>query len=143
MKRVIALIFSLAVAVLLHGEARRIAPGAYLQHIKYLASDDLEGRGSGTLGLEKAADYIEKSFRSSGLEPAGDNGTFFQTFQIITGISLQPGNTLSLKVGGSTVAFEIGRDYRLVSTSSGQADTAPLPVAFAGYGITASAQHYD
>jgi len=142
MKRVLVLVFASALAINVESAARRIDPKAYLQHIKYLASDELEGRGDGAPGLEKAAEYIEKSLRNSGLEPAGDNRSFFQTFQLVTGISLEPGNTLSLATSNGTVAFEVGRDYRLVSTSSNSAPTS-LPVVFAGYGITAAAQHYD
>jgi hypothetical protein len=142
MKRLLVLVFASALVVTVESAARRIDPKLYLQHIKYLASDELEGRGDGAPGLEKAADYIEKSFRSSGLEPAGDNGTFFQTFQLVTGISVEPGNTLSLTTSNGTTAFEIGRDYRLVSTSSNSAPHA-VSVVFAGYGITAPAQNYD
>ena len=74
MKRLLLVLFSAALVTSVHGEIKRIEPRVYLQHIKYLASDELEGRGDGAPGLEKAADYIEKSFRASGLEPAGDNG---------------------------------------------------------------------
>ncbi len=49
--------------------------------IKYLASDELEGRGVGTAGLEKAAEYIAERFAEIGLEPAGTNG-YFQDFQL-------------------------------------------------------------
>ena len=86
MKRLFIAVAVLAFVVQAHGDAARIDPRAYVQHVKFLASDELEGRGDGAPGLEKAAEYIEESFRTSGLEPAGDNGTFFQTFQIITGI---------------------------------------------------------
>jgi len=47
-------------------------------HVKYLSSDELEGRGTGQRGGDMAADYIGKQFASYGLKPAGDNGTFFQ-----------------------------------------------------------------
>src|SRR5215213_7777491 len=109
MKRLLVPVFALVFVIAARADLRRIDPHAYLQHIKYLSSDELEGRGDGAPGLEKAADYIEKGFRSSGLEPAGDDGTFFQTFQLVTGISLEPGNTLSLTTGTTTVALEIGR----------------------------------
>jgi Zn-dependent M28 family amino/carboxypeptidase len=143
MKRLLTVFLLSALVVQAHGDARRIDPLAYIQHVKFLASDDLEGRGDGATGLEKAAEYIEKTFRASGLEPGGDAGTFFQTFQLVTGIALEPGNTLSLTLGGTNVAFEIGRDYRIISTSSVPSVPATLPVVFAGYGITAPAQHYD
>lgn len=49
--------------------------------ITYLASDDLEGRGVGTAGLAKAAEYLAERFAEIGLEPAGTNG-FFQDFTL-------------------------------------------------------------
>ena len=49
--------------------------------IQYLASDELEGRGVGTTGLAKAADYLAERFAEIGLEPAGTNG-FFQDFAL-------------------------------------------------------------
>jgi hypothetical protein len=49
--------------------------------IKYLASDELEGRGVGTAGLEKAASYIAERFADIGLVPAGTNG-YFQDFRL-------------------------------------------------------------
>ena len=51
-----------------------------LGHIEYLASDELGGRGLGTLGMEKAADYIVTQFTEAGLAPAGDDGQYRQLF---------------------------------------------------------------
>ncbi len=48
--------------------------------ITYLADDKLEGRETGTAGSEAAAEYIAKRFMEAGLQPKGDNGTFFQVF---------------------------------------------------------------
>jgi hypothetical protein len=126
----------------LYADPRHIDPRAYLNHIKYLASDELEGRGDGTPGLEKAADYIGAGFRASGLEPVGDNGTFFQKFDLVSGISIQPGNVVTFATPRRSVSMQIGRDYELLSTSSDQPG-APLPVVFAGYGISAGALQYD
>ena len=44
------------------------------EHVKYLSSDELEGRGTGQRGGDVAADYIGKQFAAYGLKPAGDNG---------------------------------------------------------------------
>jgi hypothetical protein len=125
-------------------DPRRVDPKAYLEHVKFLAADNLEGRGNGSPGLETAADYIAARFRDAGLEPAGDNGTFFQRFEMTTGLSVEPGNVFSLQAGRSSIPFDIGRDYEIVSTSRDQSspgDTVPL--VFAGYGISAPAQRYD
>jgi Peptidase family M28/PDZ domain/PA domain len=129
-------------AVQLYADPRHVDPRAYLAHIKYLASDELEGRGDGAPGLEKAADYIATSFRASGLEPAGDNGTFFQRFELVSGLAIQPGNNVRFEASGRSVSLQIGRDYELLSTSPEPSDS-PLPIVFAGYGISAAALQYD
>jgi hypothetical protein len=50
------------------------------QDVETLASDDMQGRGVGTAGLDQAADYIAEQFKAAGLEPAGDDGSWFQAF---------------------------------------------------------------
>jgi len=52
-----------------------------LGHIRYLASEELEGRGLGSKGLEKAAHYIAAAFKTAGLEPGGDNHSYYQTWE--------------------------------------------------------------
>src|ERR1035441_5959089 len=47
-------------------------------HVRFLSLDLLEGRGPGTRGAELAAEYIATQFALDGVEPAGDNGTYFQ-----------------------------------------------------------------
>lgn len=72
-------------------------PAAYSQarllaDVEYLAGDELEGRGIGTVGLDKAAAYIAEQFRQAGLTPGGDGsvgktapgqaiGDYFQTWK--------------------------------------------------------------
>jgi len=48
------------------------------KHIEYLASDELEGRLSASENDRKSAEYIAKQYESLGLEPAGEDGTFYQ-----------------------------------------------------------------
>ena len=52
-----------------------------LKDIEYLASDELAGRGLGTEGLDRAADYIAGQFSDAGLQPCGDGPEdYFQTW---------------------------------------------------------------
>jgi hypothetical protein len=51
-----------------------------MAHVNYLASEVLEGRGPGTPGLDQAADYITEQFKKAGLQPGGDDGSYFQTW---------------------------------------------------------------
>src|SRR5580704_9289254 len=47
-------------------------------HVRFLADDLLEGRGTGTRGGDVAAKYIAAQFALYGLKPAGDNGSYLQ-----------------------------------------------------------------
>ena len=72
------------------GCTQTISPEKIREHIIYLASDDLEGRGTGTPGEEKAALYVEQQFHRLKLQPMGDaNGkrrSFRQSFTYKGGI---------------------------------------------------------
>jgi hypothetical protein len=56
-----------------------------MEHVAYLASPDLQGRGLGSAGEQGAAKYIAGQFEAMGLKPAGDGGTFFQRFRVEKG----------------------------------------------------------
>ena len=63
------------------------------QHVAFLASEELKGREAGTAEEAKAANYIADLFRDFGLEPAGDDETYIQTFTINTAILNNPHST--------------------------------------------------
>ncbi|HET9948527.1 MAG TPA: PA domain-containing protein, partial [Longimicrobiales bacterium] len=71
--------------------------------IRFLADDALRGREVGTPGERCAADYLAARFEEVGLEPAGDQGSWFQTFDIRRGAELGPDNRLV--VDGRTYAL--------------------------------------
>lgn len=75
-------------ALWIPGCSQDISPERVRQHVQALASDDLEGRGTGTSGEEKAARYIEKEFKRLKLKPAGDASgtTYRQPFPFKGGI---------------------------------------------------------
>jgi Peptidase family M28/Peptidase family M1 domain/PDZ domain len=53
-----------------------------METIRFLSSDELKGRGSGTEGLDRAAEFIAGKFQEAGLKPAGDmEGSFFQIWK--------------------------------------------------------------
>ncbi|MFV1885334.1 MAG: M28 family peptidase [Balneola sp.] len=67
-----------------------ITPEDVKTHITFLASEELQGREAGTANEAKAANYIADLFRDFGLEPAGDDRTFFQEFTINTALLNNP-----------------------------------------------------
>ena len=113
----------------------------YLEHVKYLAGPELQGRGAGTPGLDLASKYIANQLRQFGLRPAGDTGTYLQPFQVT--VTAKPGknNQLSLARDSGSRTLQMESDYVPLSFSSNGSATGP--VVFAGYGITASEFHYD
>jgi hypothetical protein len=56
------------------------------KHIKVLASDSLEGRGTGTAGEKLAATYIQGQFKKIGIQPQGDNKLYTQSFPFKSGV---------------------------------------------------------
>ncbi len=55
----------------------------FFKHLQYLSSDELEGRGIGTEGYRKAANYVAGEFKKSGLVPFGDSGTYLQQVPLL------------------------------------------------------------
>lgn len=120
-----------------------------LDHIKFLASDDLKGRASGSPGLEQAADYIAQQFTAIGLRPGGDGGTWFEPFQLIAGVTVGKSNSLVVSDRTRSVRLALGSTYYPLSAvpnesadvSSEHADK--LELVFGGYGLAAPERDYD
>ena len=113
----------------------------FLDPIKYLASDKLQGRGDGSRQLDEAARYLAHHFKRFGLKPGGDNGTYLQHFMLTVGAKLGRRNSLSYEAGGTKKALTVEQDF--VPFSFSEAGAFQAPVVFAGYGITAPEFHYD
>ena len=77
------------------------------QHITYLASDELEGRMTGTDALYEAADFLKKEFESYGLKPLF-NGSYFQEFPFMEKLELGD-NELTFVTNGTEKSFELSR----------------------------------
>jgi hypothetical protein len=112
-----------------------------LNDIKYLASDELEGRGVGTEGLNKAAAYIRHEFQAAGLDVTRVKGDAFQKFMMSTKTKLESPNTLQF-VGpdGKTTDLKLNVDFR--PCSFGGAGKIHGDLAFAGYAIDSKANNY-
>ena len=62
--------------------AATIKPGDVAHRIGVIADDSMLGRDTPSKGLELTAKYIADQFKSFGLEPGGENGTWFQRYPI-------------------------------------------------------------
>ncbi|HYI49413.1 MAG TPA: M28 family peptidase [Allosphingosinicella sp.] len=107
-----------------------IAPADLLGHINILAADGFEGRAPGTAGERRTTDYIAAQFRERGLEPAGENGTWLQTFHLV---ERKPGSaTTSWTARGRAVGIAPGE--LILTGREARVGVADAPVVFAGHG---------
>lgn len=111
----------------------------FQDHINYLASDELAGRGVGTEGIEKAARYIAREFVEIGLQPAGDDGSYFQSFDMTLRRTLTDATRLTF--AGDTSGRRLRKDFIPFGFSSG--DSFSGDVVFCGYGIESADRDRD
>jgi hypothetical protein len=137
----VALVLCSLLAPAFSAELRPANAQSYLEHVKFLASDELQGRGAGTAGQEQAADYIGEQFRAAGLQPAGDNGSFFQPFTVTTGARMGNRNHFTIHNSQDSRRLDPGADYIPVNFSSDAVVEGPM--VFAGYGVSAAEFGYD
>jgi len=112
-------------------------------HVRFLADDLLEGRGTGVRGGDIAARYIAAQFALDGLKPAGDDGTYFQAVDL-TGVHTLPGTTASLESAhGAPIELKFGEDYVIGNQTATENANVDAPIVFVGYGIVAPEYGWD
>lgn len=94
-------------------------------HVAFLASDALEGRDTPSKGLEVAGEYIAAQFRRLRLEPAGDNGTYFQIAPYEKITPTLDGLSIELTSGDRTVRLG-GKDVAVVAVRAAETANAPV-----------------
>jgi hypothetical protein len=110
------------------------------EHINYLASDELEGRFTGTEGADKAAAYIQQDFESNGLSPFFYKN-FSQSYPFVSGLEATTNNKMKLIIAGKEYELKFNEDFIPVSFSDNQ--TYSGEVVFIGYSIVAPELNYD
>jgi Zn-dependent M28 family amino/carboxypeptidase len=147
--------FTLLIAALLIAHtaiAQELGPSAekLQQYVTYLASDELDGRRTGTAGANEAAKYIAKEFERLGIRPAPATDSrkinvmlarYLQTFPYIGSVELGKNNVLSAR-GSETLNFRVGEDWMPLGISTNR-KLELTEVVFAGYGITANELNHN
>jgi len=124
--------------------AGSIDPEMIRAHVRFLSLDLLEGRGPGTRGAELAAEYIATEFALAGVEPGGDNGSYFQrvplyavhTVEDKTKFAFEPAN-------GQQVDLAYGTEIVAKDQTGQSVADFDAPIVFVGYGIHAPEYHWD
>ncbi|MGE3315901.1 MAG: M28 family peptidase [Planctomycetaceae bacterium] len=116
------------------------AENRLLEDIRYLAADELEGRGIGTKGLDKASEFVRDAFQKAGLKEPGKG--WYQPFAMISGSELSTPNALAIVSADSKVTeLKIDSDFRTMSF--GGSGTFEAEVVFCGYGIDSAEKKYQ
>ncbi len=106
-------------------------------HVKFLASDLLEGRGTGARGGQIAAEYIATQFALYGLKPAGDNGSYMQNVPMV-GIATQDNTTFTLVPDqGEPMNLRNRSDFVAMDETTSTQNIVDAPIVWIGYGIDA------
>ena len=119
-----------------------IRPSALEGHLRFLADDLLEGRGTATRGYDLAARYVIAQYRRIGLEPAGSEG-FLQPVPMRRATLERAKSGVSLTVQGKRHDLTIERDYLMAADAYRRQSDVDAAVVFAGYGISAPELGYD
>ncbi len=142
--------FTLVVCLPLLTAAEKIAPAPgsradaearMSRDITFLASDECEGRGPGTKGIDKAADYIVAQFKRAGLKPGGEDGSYFQPFTINANVLDRPAVLALEGPQKQSIALRQGVQFWPMALGGSGQDRAA--VVFAGYGISNKKANYD
>lgn len=137
-----ALLFSFLSAIAL-GVSPAVGPAdpqRYINDIKVLTENKMEGRGDGTKGLTRAEHFLQARYKSLGLEPAGSDG-YLQPFTVTTGAKIKGKNEFHVQNGQARTDLKLNQDY--VPLSFSDSGTASTQLVFAGYGISADEFGYD
>jgi hypothetical protein len=100
-------------------------------HVSFLADDKLEGRRAGTNGEKLAGEYISQQFQKAGLQPKGENNTWFQTFDIYDGKQVNP--STHFIINGNDL--KLNTEYFPLSFSANQSTEAAVSMALLESGV--------
>ncbi len=123
------------------GAAPQVSPARLEEHIRYLASDRLRGRGVGTPGYDSAAQYMATQFAMLGLDSAGTEG-YFQPVPLRRARAVE-GSSLVLVGPAGRRALVPFRDYVPFPLQIALRSEVTAPLVFVGFGVTAPERDYD
>lgn len=107
------------------------------ERVVRLSADDFEGRGPGTDGGKRAAQYIADQMKASGVKP-GNKSSYFQNVKLV-GVKADP-NT-KLMVGNSSYNF--GDDFVATTGAQSASVAVDAELVFVGYGIESSLYNWN
>ena len=121
----------------------QISPGPIEAQMRVLAADDMQGRGTGTVGYLRAADYLAAQFEAIGFAPAGDGESFFQSVPLRSAYLNSDAISIALVTDGKSVPLVLERDLLVQADFERERAELTAPLAFVGFGVVAADQDYN
>lgn len=122
---------------------KTIRVDALRAHMRFLSDSLLEGRAPGTRGYDIAARYVATQLESMTVQPAGAQGTWFQTVPLRKAVNDGRASSLVLSNDAKELKLQDTADYVLVADLSRTESGVEAPVVFVGYGVSAPELNYD
>lgn len=113
------------------------------RHIEVLAADDMQGREAGTAGHRKAAEYVASQFAEIGLQPLGDDDTYFQHIKFLETRLVEESASMVLHRGDSDTVLDYGEDFVRYGGFGSKNESVTAPLVFVGFGIQAPGYTHD
>lgn len=148
--KLIILIISISIQVLF-GQNQEVNAGKPIElfsknnfktHLNILGSDSLQGRGTGSLGEKKAAQYLSEKFKEFGLQPIPSNSSYYQYVPLHGSYPLQK-TDLKIHFANQDISLTLNDDYVLYTSGEQTFLSSKYPLVFVGYGITAPEYDYN
>jgi len=111
--------------------------------VRYLADDRLQGREAGTAGYDLAAEYVARRYRDIGLQPAGDDGSFFQQVPLLKATREQDGARFEIERDGRTTTLAFQHQYLPALNYNAASHSLRAPAVFVGQGVYAPQLQHD
>lgn len=112
------------------------------RHLKYLGSDNLEGRAPGTKGGNSAAKYLANEFAKMNLKPINDKTKYYQYIPFHGSKPLY-NSKLIIRFESESIGFRLKEDFLMYTTNNPVFIPNETPMIFAGYGISAPEFDYN
>lgn len=113
------------------------------RHMEILAADAMEGREAGTPGYDRAAEYVAAQYRTMGLEPLGDDGTYLQNIEFFETRLTDDIPTLSVRNDNSHVEMVFRDDFLRYGGYGASDERISASLVFVGHGISAPEYDHD
>ena len=142
---VVLLIAALTVSGFSQQAKRTTAPisgSAIHAHIKFLADDLIEGRGTGARGGEIAANYVAAQLEALGLKGAARQGSFMQPVSLV-GVKADPDTKLIVTGSEGRESFNFADDFVAFTGAQAEQVDVDAGLVFVGYGINAPEQRWN